>query len=44
MPGDRNSIAYSYVHIVLALGLPGVTVGYYLCSALTRCWGFTAKL
>jgi len=29
MPGDRNSIAYSYVHIVLALRLPGVTVGYY---------------
>jgi len=30
MPGDRNSI-YSYVHIGLALRLPGVTVGYY-CS------------
>ena len=30
MPGDRNSIAYSYVHIVLALRLPRVTVGYYL--------------
>jgi len=30
MPGDRNSIAYSYVHIVLALRLPGITVGYYL--------------
>jgi len=29
MPGDRNSIAYSYVYIVLALRLPGVTVGYY---------------
>ena len=29
MPGDRNSIAYSYVHIVLALRLPGVTVGYH---------------
>jgi len=28
--GDRNSIAYSYVHIVLALRLLGVTVGYYL--------------
>jgi len=31
MPGDRNSIAYSYVHTVLALRLPGVTVGYYFC-------------
>jgi len=30
MPGDRNSIAYSYVHIVFVLRLPGVTVGYYL--------------
>jgi len=30
LPGDRNSIAYSYVHIVLALRLAGVTVGYYL--------------
>jgi len=30
MPGDGNSMAYSYVHIVLALHLPGVTVGYYL--------------
>jgi len=30
MPGDRNSIAYSYVHIGLALRLPGLTVGYYL--------------
>jgi len=30
MPGDRNSIAYSYVHIVLVLRLLGVTVGYYL--------------
>jgi len=30
MPGDRNSIAYSYVLIVLALRLVGVTVGYYL--------------
>jgi len=30
MPGDRNSIAYSYVHIVSALRLLGVTVGYYL--------------
>jgi len=30
MPGDRNSIAYLYVHIVLGLRLPGVTVGYYL--------------
>jgi len=29
MPGDRNSIAY-YVHTVLALRLPGVTVGYCL--------------
>jgi len=28
MPGGRNSI-YSNVHIVLALRLPGVTVGYY---------------
>jgi len=30
MPGDRSSIAYSYVHIVLALRLLGVAVGYYL--------------
>jgi len=30
MPGDRNSIAYSNVHIVLALRLLGVTVGNYL--------------
>jgi len=30
MPGDRNSMAYSYVHIALALRLPGVIVGYYL--------------
>jgi len=30
MPGDRSSIAYSYVHVVLALRLPGVTLGYYL--------------
>jgi len=30
MPGDRNSIAYSFVHIVFALRLHGVTVGYYL--------------
>jgi len=30
MPDDRNSIACSYVHIVLALRLPGVSVGYYL--------------
>jgi len=30
MPGDRNSIACSYRHIVLALRLPEVTVGYYL--------------
>jgi len=30
MPGDRNSIAYLYVYIVLALRLPAVTVGYYL--------------
>jgi len=49
MPGDRNSIAYSYVHIVLALLLPGVTVGYYLrifalCPVLNRCRGFTFKL
>jgi len=45
MPGDRNSIAYSYVHIVLALPLPGVTVGFLLlCSVVNRCWGFTAKL
>jgi len=49
MPGDRNSIAYSYVHIVLALRLPEVTVGYYLaflllCSVFNFCWGFTAKL
>jgi len=29
MPGDRNSIAYSYVRIVLALRLPRGTVGYY---------------
>jgi len=30
MPGDRNSITYSYVHIVLAFRLPGVTGGCYL--------------
>jgi len=30
MPGDRNSIAYLYVHIVLALRLLGITLGYYL--------------
>jgi len=30
MPGDSNSLACSYVHIVLALRLLGVTVGYYL--------------
>jgi len=30
MPGDRNRIAYLYVHIVLALRLTGATVGYYL--------------
>jgi len=30
MHGDRNSITYSYVHIVLALRLLGVSVGYYL--------------
>jgi len=30
MPVDRNSIAYSYVPIVLALLLPEVTLGYYL--------------
>jgi len=35
--------SYSYVHIVLALRLPGVTVGYYisifafLCSVLNCC-------
>jgi len=29
MPGDRNSITHSYVHIVLALRLSWVTVGYY---------------
>jgi len=50
MPGDRNSIAYLYVHIVLALRLPGVTVGYdlsifaLLCSVLNHCPGFTTKL
>jgi len=30
MPSDRNRIAYSYVHIVLALRLPGIAVGNYL--------------
>jgi len=30
MLGDKNSLAYAYVHIVLALRLPGVTLGYYL--------------
>jgi len=30
MPGGRNSLAYSYVYIVLALRLPEVIVGYYL--------------
>jgi len=30
MPGDRKSLAYSHVHNVLALRLPGITVGYYL--------------
>jgi len=30
MPGDRKSVACSYGHIVLALRLLGVTVGYYL--------------
>jgi len=47
MPGDRNSKAYSYVHIVLASRLPGVTLGYYLsilCSVLNRYWSFTDKL
>ena len=44
MPGNRNSIAYSYVHIVLALRLLGVTLFLLLCSVLNRCWGFTAKL
>ena len=29
MPGDRISIVYSYIHIVLALRFPGITVGYY---------------
>jgi len=29
MPGDRNSVAYSYVHIVLALRLPEFTVGIF---------------
>jgi len=29
MPGYRNSIAY-YVYILLALRLPGVTVGEFL--------------
>jgi len=43
MPGNTNGIAYSYVHIVLALRLPGVTVGYYLSIfalswMLNRCW------
>jgi len=30
MPGNRKRIAYLYVHFVLALRLPEVTVGYYL--------------
>jgi len=30
MRGDRSSIAYSYVHIVLALRLPAITVVHYL--------------
>jgi len=30
MLSERNSIAYSNVHIVLPLRLPGVTVRYYL--------------
>jgi len=33
MPGDRNSIACSYVHTGLALRLPGVTISYYLTVA-----------